>query len=123
MPWGVGLGQMKPTLYFLALGLLASACGDQPEPDLNENSSGNPATAPVDYLGAVNKGRNRAIINAGLLQVNSAINQFKATSSQPPASLQELITEGLLAELPAVPNGMKWQYNPQTGVATVVPAQ
>jgi hypothetical protein len=37
--------------------------------------------------------------------------------------LQELITEGLLAELPAVPNGMKWQYNPQTGVASVVPAQ
>ena len=73
---------MKPTLYFLVLGLLASACGDQPEPDLNDNSSGNPATAPVDYLGAVNKGRNRAIINAGLLQVNSAINQFKATSSQ-----------------------------------------
>ena len=114
MSWGVGLGQMKPTLYFLALGLLASACGD---------SSGNPATAPVDYLGAVNKGRNKAIIDAGLLQVNSAINQFKATSSQPPASLQELITEGLLAELPAVPNGMKWQYNPQTGEAKVVPAQ
>ena len=114
---------MKTTLYILALGLFCSACGDQPEPDLNENSSGNPATAPVDYLGALNKGRNRAIINAGLLQVNSGINQFKATSSQPPASLQELISEGLLAELPAVPNGMKWNYNPQTGVAAVVPAQ
>ena len=114
---------MKTTFYFLALGLLASACGDQPEPDINDNSSGNPATAPVDYLGAVNKGRNKAIIDAGLLQVNSAINQFKATSSQPPTNLQELITEGLLAELPAVPNGMKWQYNPQTGEAAVVPTQ
>jgi hypothetical protein len=114
---------MKTTLYILALGLFCSACGDQPEPDLNENSSGNPATAPVDYLGAVNKGRKKAIISAGLMQVNSAINQFKATSSQPPANLQELITEGLLAELPAVPNGMKWNYNPQTGVASVVPVK
>ncbi|MBC8324784.1 MAG: hypothetical protein H8E27_04080 [Verrucomicrobia subdivision 3 bacterium] len=114
---------MKPTLYFLVLGLLASACGDQPEPDINDNSSGNPATAPVDYLGAVNKGRNKAIIDAGLLQVNSALNQYQATSSQPPASLQELISEGLLAELPVVPNGMKWNYNPETGVASVVPTQ
>jgi hypothetical protein len=114
---------MKTTLYFLVLGLLASACGDQPEPDINENSSGNPVTAPVDYLGAVNKGRNKAIVSAGLMQVNSAINQFKATSSQPPTSLQELISEGLLAELPAVPNGMKWNYNPQTGAATVVPTR
>ena len=114
---------MKTTLYILALGLFCGACAEQPEPDLNENSSGNPATAPVDYLGAVNKGRKKAIINAGLMQVNSAINQYKATSTQPPTSLQELITEGLLAELPAVPNGMKWRYNPQTGEATVEPAQ
>ncbi len=114
---------MKPTLYFLALGLLASACSDQPEPDINDNSSGNPVTAPVDYLGALNKGRKKVIIDAGLMQVNNAINQFKATNPQPPASLQELINEGLLAELPAVPNGMKWQYNPQTGEAAVVPAQ
>ncbi len=114
---------MKTIFYVIALGLLTSACGDQPEPDLNENSSGNPATAPVDYLGAVNKGRNRAIINAGLMQVNSALNQYKATSSKPADSLQQLITEGLLAELPAVPNGMKWNYNSETGVASVVPAQ
>ena len=114
---------MKGIQCIFIFGLLCSGCGDGAKPDINDNSSGNPATAPVDYLGAVNKGRNKAIIDAGLLQVNSAINQFKATSSQPPASLQELITEGLLAELPPVPNGMKWQYNPQTGEATVVPAQ
>ena len=114
---------MKATQCIFIIGVLVSACGDGAKPDINNNSSGNPATAPVDYLGAVNKGRKKAIINAGLMQVNSAINQYKATSTQPPTSLQELITEGLLAELPAVPNGMKWQYNPQTGEAKVVPAQ
>ena len=114
---------MKHSFYFLTLALLGGACSEQSKPDLNENSSGNPATAPVDYLGAVNKGRKKAIVDAGLMQVNSAINQFKATNPQPPASLQELINEGLLAELPAVPNGMKWQYNPQTGVALVVRVQ
>ena len=123
MPWGVGLGQMKPTLYFLALGLLASACGDQPEPDINDNSSGNPATAPVDYLGAVNKGRKKGISQVGLLQVNSALSTFQASESRPAKSLPELIAAGYLSVLPELPLGMKWQYNPQTGKASIVPAQ
>ena len=114
---------MKPTLYFLVLGLLASACGDQPEPDLNENSSDNPATAPVDYLGAVNKGRKKGISQAGLLQVNSALSTFQASESRPAKNLQELIAAGYLRALPELPLGMKWQYNPQTGKASIVPAQ
>ena len=110
---------MKSTLYFLVIGLLSSACSEQSEPDINENSSGNPVTAPVDYLGAVNKGRKKATIDAGLMQVNNALNQYKATNPGPAGSLQELISEGLLTELPSLPNGMKWQYNPKTGEASV----
>ena len=112
---------MNATLFILIIGLLSSACSNQSEPDINENSSGNPASAPVDYLGAVNKGRKKAIIDTGLMQVNSALNQYKATSLKPAGSLQELISEGLLAELPKLPTGMKWQYNPQTGEASVTP--
>ena len=112
---------MNATLFILIIGLLSSACSNQSEPDINENSSGNPASAPVDYLGAVNKGRKKAIIDTGLMQVNSALNQYKATNLKPAGSLQALISEGLLAELPKLPTGMKWQYNPQTGEASVAP--
>jgi len=112
---------MKVTLFPLVIGLLGSACSKQSEPNINENSSGNPVSAPVDYLGAVNKGRKKAMIDTGLMQVNSALNQFKATKLKPATSLQQLISEGLLAELPQLPAGMKWQYDPQTGEASVAP--
>ena len=114
---------MKPFQCIFILGLLGNACGDGGKPDINENSSGNPVTAPVDYLGAVNKGRKKAIGEVGLMQVNSALNTFQASNSRPAKSLQELISEGYLGALPELPVGMKWQYNPQTSKASIVRAQ
>jgi len=114
---------MKLSTFIFFIGLLGISCGKQPDPDINENSSGNPATAPVDYLGAVNKGHKKATTDTALMQVNGALNLYKASNSRPPAFLNELISEGLLAELPALPAGTKWTYNPQTGVASVIPAQ
>ena len=106
---------MKFTPLICLFALLGISCGKQPPPDVNENSSGNPATAPVDYLGAVNKGRKKAITDSALMQVKGALNQFKASNSRPPAYLNELITE--------LPSGTKWTYDPKTGEASVIPAQ
>ena len=114
---------MKATQCIFILGFLVSACSDGAKPDINDNSSGNPATAPVDYLGAVNKGRKKGISQAGLLQVNSALSTFQASESRRAKSLQELIGARYLTALPELPRGMKWQYNPQTGKASIVPAQ
>ena len=114
---------MRATQCAFILGLLVSACGNEVKPDINDNSSGNPITAPVDYLGAVNKGRNKAIAEAGLMQVNSALNTFQASNLRPAKSLQELMAEGYLRTLPELPAGMKWQYNPKTGKASIVRAK
>ncbi len=114
---------MKGIQCIFIFGLLCSGCGDGAKPDINDNSSGNPATAPVDYLGAVNKGRKKAISEVGLMQVNGALNQFKASNSRPAKSLQELMAEGYLGALPELPLGMKWQYNSRTGKASIVRVQ
>jgi len=114
---------MKAIQCIFILGLLGSACSDGSKPNINDNSSGNPATAPVDYLGAVNKGRKKAIGDVGLLQVNGALNQFKASNFRPAKSLQELIAEGYLGAIPELPVGKKWKYDSQTGKASIVPAQ
>ena len=114
---------MKATQCIFIIGLLVSACGDGAKPDINNNSSGNPGAAPVDYLGAVNKGRKKAIGDVGLLQVNGALNQFKASNIRPAKSLQELIDEGYLGAIPELPAGKKWKYDSQTGKASIVPAQ
>ena len=114
---------MKTTHCVFILGLLGSACGDGAKPDINDNSSGNPVTAPVDYLGAVNKGRKKALGEVGLMQVNSALNQYQASNSRPAKSLKELMAEGYLNALPELPTGMKWHYNTETGKASIVRAQ
>ena len=117
---------MKYVLAVLAMCLCLAGCSKadkNPKTQANDNSSGNPATAPVDYLGAVNKGRKKGISQVGLLQVNSALSTFQASESRPAKSLQELIAAGYLRVLPELPLGMKWQYNPQTGKASIVPAQ
>ena len=113
---------MKMIVCVLLLGGMCVGCGDTSEPDKG-HSSGNPLTAPVDYLGAVNQGKNKVLGDAGLVQVNNALKQFEAAHSRRAENLQELIRAGYLNALPALPPGMTWQYNPQTGQAAAVRGQ
>lgn len=61
--------------------------------------------------------------DAGVAQVNNALRQFEAAESRRARTLQEVIAAGYLAALPALPRGMQWQYNPQTGQAAAVRVQ
>ena len=98
---------MKWTSGFLTLGLMLGGCGSE-------------ITAPVDYLDAVNQGKNKVQGDAGLIQVNNALKQYEAAHSRRAKSLQEVIAAGYLTKLPDLPRGMKWRYNPQTGQASLV---
>ena len=77
------------------------ACSNDTDPD--DHGFGNPATAPVDYLGAINQGKNKAVVDAALLQVNNALGQYQATNFKSAPSLQQLIDDGLLTTLPKIP--------------------
>ena len=113
---------MRMTFCILMVVGMFVGCGDTSEPDKG-HSSGNPLTAPVDYLGAVNQGKNKVLGDAGLFQVNNALKQFEAAHSRRAKNLQEVIAAGYLTRMPDLPRGMKWQYNPQTGQASSVPAR
>ena len=113
---------MKAMLCISFIVGVCVGCGDSSEPDKG-NASGNPLTAPVDYLGAVNQGKNKVLGTAAVTQVNSALRQFEAAESRRARTLQEVITAGYLTALPALPRGMRWQYNAQTGQAGAVPGR
>ena len=105
----------------LLAGILSSGCGKgdstAPKPT-NTASSGNPITAPVDYLGAINQAQKRAgkvISTAGLDQ---AIKMYQATEGKFPPSLNALVPD-YLHSIPAAPNGMNYTYDPATGVIKV----
>lgn len=103
-----------------ALAGLLAACGQKPETasagQATTNSVGeNPLTAPVDYLGAVAQGQQSATRTLDLAQLRQAIQNFRVTEDRLPASLQELVTAGLLREVPQAPAGMRLDYDAKTG--------
>jgi hypothetical protein len=107
--------------------LIVSGCSEHEEAKssdtaTNNYSSGNALTAPVDYLGAVSKGQQKAIGTIDLASVTSAIDLYFASEGSYPKSLQEMVDSGYLGKIPAPPYGKKLQYDPKTGSVTLVPA-
>ena len=90
---------------------------------ISNNSSGNPVTAPVDYLGAVAKAQQSSIKSIDTAYINQAVQQFQAMEGHLPKDLQELVTEKYLVRLPQVPHGMKLEYEAATGKVKVVPGK
>ena len=56
----------------------------------------------------------------GANTINDALMDYEALTGQPAGSLNDLVSSGVLANLPDPPAGMEWQYNPQTGTVTAV---
>ena len=94
----------------------------QPAPSSNAPAaSGNPLTAPVDYLGAVAKGQKMAVKTVNTVGIQQAIQLFQAQEGRLPKDLNELVRPEYLPKLPTPPAGMKFSYNPTTGDLKTVP--
>ena len=87
----------------------------------NATSSGNPLTAPVDYLGAAAQAQKKAIKTLDDAGLNQTVQMFYATEGRYPKDLNELVKPDYLSRLPTPPVGMKFDYNPTTGQVKVVP--
>jgi hypothetical protein len=115
---------MKIALSLLLLGGLAlSGCGKKEEKSaasFTNNSSGNPLTAPVDYLGAVAKAKKASEKTIDTVYLNQAIQQFNAAEGRYPKDLNELVAEKYLTKIPEAPYGMKIVYDAASGQVKVV---
>jgi len=110
-------------LYF---GLCAAACllfvgcsEKKTESSSQATSSGNPLTAPADYVGALGNAQKSAQKSLGNVGIDQAIKTFFAEEGRYPKDLNELKAKGV--NVPNPPAGMKWQYDPATGIAKAVP--
>ena len=117
---------MKPSRAFclLSAGLFLAGCKkDEPSSANSTNassSSGNPLTAPVDYLGAVAKAQKSASKTLSSVGLDQAIKMFYAEQGRFPNDLKELAPQ-YISSVPPAPTGMKYQYDPKTGIVKVVP--
>ena len=115
---------MTLSLIMMA-GLLFCGCGkrDSASPSTNTSASGNPITAPVDYLGAAAKAKRMAEKTVDTVGINQAVQLFQVQEGRLPKDLNELVTKKYVGSIPPPPAGMKYDYNPQTGQLKIVPAQ
>jgi hypothetical protein len=114
------------SLILLAVGLIAAGCDKKPTAPAPQPStppkqeSGNPITAPLDYIGAVVKAQDVAIKKIDVASIQNNINLFNAQEGRYPKDLNELVTEKYMPKLPAVPRGMKLDYDAASGKVSVV---
>ena len=92
-------------------------CEKKPTPKAS-GDSGNPLSAPADYLGALSKAKKSADKTTSIVGVDQAVKTFFAEEGRFPKSLDELKTKGVT--VPNPPDGMKWDYDPNTGIVKAV---
>lgn len=114
---------MKPTLLTLGLCVLCLAgCGKKPPPPAPTNAvpAGNPLTAPADYVGAIARSQRQAAKVTDLASLTRAIQMFQASEDRYPTNLNELVAKQYMPAIPALPSGMKYQYDPSSGQVKAV---
>ncbi|HZI33991.1 MAG TPA: hypothetical protein VFF11_16750, partial [Candidatus Binatia bacterium] len=81
--------------------------------------SGNPVTAPADYVGAVGQAQKFSEKTIDLAYVKQGIQMFQASEGRYPKDLQELVPN-YIGKVPEAPYGYKISYDPATGEVKVV---
>ena len=115
-----------PGYLFLIAGFLLVGCAKKEEsaqvkPTNSSGSSGNPLTAPVDYLGAIAKAQKSSVKAIDTAYITQAVQFFNASEGRNPKDLNELVAEKYLPKLPDLPTGMKFEYNSASGQVRIVP--
>lgn len=109
-------------IALVATALALAGCGQKSNAPAaaTNTSSGNPLTAPVDYLGAVVKAKQTAEKVVDTTSIQQAIQMFSVEKGRYPKSLDELVEEKIIPRLPEPPYGMKFTYDPATGTVKAV---
>ena len=112
------------SLILLVAAVAISGCGrsgSDSSQSTNSTSSGNPVTAPLDYLEAVGNAKQRSIATIDVASLTQAIQMFNVSEGRFPTDLNELVSKGYMSRIPDAPYRQKIVYDPTTGEVKVVP--
>jgi Rieske Fe-S protein len=113
----------KLSLLSLVLGSLFVGCGDNSNKSAsgtNTATGGSLVTAPVDYLDAAAKAKQKAVKTIDTTSLDKAIQLFNVEKGRNPKDLNELVSEKYIREIPAPPYGTKIDYDANSGTVSVV---
>jgi hypothetical protein len=115
-------------IILVATGLAMTGCGKKAETSQKPPATNTTSTSdtnsylggPVDYLGAINRAQKVAIKTIDTASLRKNIDLFFAQEDRYPKDLDELIAKHYLPELPKLPRGMVYDYDPKTGALKVL---
>jgi len=110
-------------LIAVLVGLFLVGCGDNSSKSAsgtNTATGGSLVTAPVDYLDAASKAKQRAVKTVDTTSLDKAVQLFNVEKGRNPKDLNELVSEKYIKEIPAAPYGTKIDYDPNSGRVSVV---
>src|SRR5262249_31956601 len=114
-----------PLCILVGMVLVLVGCSDNSSPPTpaagtnNASSSGNPLTAPVDYLSAVANAQQSAVKTVDTVSLNQAVQQFGVDHGRNPKDLNELVEQKYIPKLPQLPYGTKFVYDAATGTVKI----
>ena len=113
----------KAVLLFSAAACLCffQGCKGEKNSTSTDTSSGNPLTAPADYVNALGKAQKSAQKTLNTVGLDQAIKAFHTEEGRLPKDLDELVSKGTIGQIPPPPRGMKYDYDAKTGVIKIVP--
>jgi hypothetical protein len=113
-----------PICLSLAASMLLIGCGESSnkpaQPTNGAASSGNPLSAPADYVGALGKAQQTAVKTVDTTTLNQAIQMFNVEQGRNPKDLNELVEKKFIPRVPDAPRGMKLEYDATAGKVKVV---
>ena len=98
---------------------LLAGCGDSGSGSSGA-SSGNPATAPADYLRSITKAQQNAVKTVDLSALTKAIQMFQVEQGRLPKDLNELVAMKYISKIPDAPFGKKIVYDADSGAVKMV---
>jgi hypothetical protein len=111
------------SILSLALGVFVAGCGDNSNKSAsgtNTATSGSLITAPVDYLDAAAKAKQKTVKTIDTASLDKAIQLFNVEKGRNPKDLNELVSERFIKEIPAAPYGSRIDYDANSGRVSVV---
>jgi Rieske Fe-S protein len=111
------------SLVAVMVGLFVAGCGDSSNKSAsgtNTATGGSLVTAPVDYLDAASKAKQKAVKTIDTTSLDKAIQLFNVEKGRNPKDLNELVSEKYIREIPTPPYGTKIDYDPNSGRVSVV---
>jgi Rieske Fe-S protein len=111
------------SILSLTLAIFVFGCGDNSNKSAsgtNTASGGSLLTAPVDYLDAAAKAKQKTVKTIDTASLDKAIQLFNVEKGRNPKDLNELVSEKFIKEIPAAPYGSRIDYDPNSGRVSVV---